>query len=395
MNSCLNSICNHGTVSKSTLCEELGISITSINSTLRSLSEQGYVICGGIGASSGGRKPELLSINPDGAFFAGIEFSADGISCVILNLKREICYKHFAEVGKEADAEDLIRYIILELKKAEGFLKERRDRLCGIAVGASGYLDYEKGMLIFYSQRPAWNNIYLIDRIKKELDYPVFLLNNVDAMPYAYKWVSCGGTCEDHVMMAVRYGFKISAFANNQRIRGAHDFTGEIGHMHVAGSNRLCRCGKHGCFDTEVTYTAIGQKIEEGMRVGRFKQLAKAIKERGGFSIELFTDACNNGDQEALELMEETVMNICSALSWIYYMIDPAVIMVSSKLDKYVDFYKLISGTLYKRYENNFTYGKLKIEPAPFGEYLGAVGAAAYIYEKKFGQCNITVGQRD
>lgn len=138
----------------------------------------------------------------------------------------------------------------------------------------------------------------------------------------------------------------------------------------------------HGCFDTEVTYTAIGQKIEEGMRVGRFKQLAKAIKKQGGFSIELFTDACNNGDQEALELMEETVMNICSALSWIYYMIDPAVIMVSSKLDKYVDFYKLISSTLYKRYENNFTYGKFKIEPAPFGEYLGAVGAAAYVYEK-------------
>lgn len=391
VNSCLNAVRNHGSVSKATLCQELGISITSINAILKTLIEDGYVEKAGVGESNGGRRPELLSIKRDGAFFMGLEFSADGIFCAVLDLERKIHYKRFCGLPHDIDSGHLMDQILKELQEALLSLGEARERLCGVAIGASGFLDYQKGMLVFYSQRPAWSNTQLLDRVKETFRCPVWLINNVDGMPYAYKWVACSGVCEDHVMMAIRYGFKISAFANNRRIKGAHDYTGEIGHMRVGDSNRLCRCGKHGCFDTEVTYTAIAQKVAEGIRVGRFQGLNQRIHEQGYFSIDLFTDACNGGDQEAVELMEETITNLCSAISWICYMIDPAAVMVSSKLDKFKHFYDMIRNTLYKKYENNFTYGKFKVCPAPFGEFLGAVGAAAYVYEELFGDCGLTV----
>ena len=109
------------------------------------------------------------------------------------------------------------------------------------------------------------------------------------------------------------------------------------------------------------------------------------IEKNGGFNLKIFTEACNTGDPDALELMSDTINSICAAISWIYYMIDPAVVFVSSKLDAYSGFYDMIKDTLYKRYENNFTYGKLTVKPAPFGESLGAIGAAAYVYEVIFG----------
>lgn len=386
INTCINFIRGHGKISRTTLCNELGISITSVNSIISWLKEQHLIRECSAEDSTGGRKPSLISLVPDGAFFAGLEFSADGISCVVLDMTRTVVYKRFRQFTDAESSSDLIAAIERELNAVIAFLGEQEKRLVGIAVGAPGYLDYESGMLLFYSQREEWNNTPLMARLREQFHYPIFLLNNVDVMPYAYKWVSCNGSCEDHVMLVVRYGLKMSAFASNRQIKGAHNFMGEIGHMHVNGSNRLCRCGKHGCFDTEVTYPALKQKIEDGISVGHFKYMAKLMEEAGGFTIDLFTQACNSGDRDSLLLMEETVRNICSAISWICYMIDPAVIMISSKLDQFNGFYDMMSDTLYRIYENNFTYGKLNIQPAPFGEYLGAVGAAAYVYDKAYGR---------
>lgn len=384
-NSILNLIRQSSEISKTELCSELGISITSVNNVLRHLVDAGYVKEAGYGSSSGGRKPGLLTIRSEGAFFIGLEFSADGISCAVLNLNRSVHYKKFLAFNGSETADYLVQSIIRELDLAIESVGNEAHNIRGIGIGASGYIDYEQGVLAFYTQNPNWTNIPLVSILSERFAYPVFLKNNIDVMPYAYKWVCCNGSCEDHVMMAVRYGFKISAFANNQRIKGAHDFTGEIGHLHANGSNRLCRCGKRGCFDTEITYPAIAQKIEEGVRAGHFKAVNNAIEKNGGFNIKIFTDACNAGDPDALELMSDTINSLCAAISWVYYMIDPAVVFVSSKLDAYTGFYRMIKDTLYKRYENNFTYGKLEVKPAPFGEALGAIGAAAYVYEVVFG----------
>ncbi len=386
-NKILNITRERGAVSKGELCQELGISATALNVVLEHLTEKNYIKNGGIGPSGGGRKPNLISLNGDGAYLIGLEFSIEGISSAILNLERKVCYQHFRPFHRTENSEELIEAIVQELSSALEHRHIPNESILGACIGIPGYVDYQTGTLVLYSPHPLWNNLAILDKLQPYFPWPLFLKNNVDVMPYAYKWIYRNGTCEDHVVMAIRYGFKISACINSQQVRGNHDFTGEIGHMRVPNSNRLCRCGKQGCFDTEVTYEAICQKIEEGVRVGLFQHLATMIEENGGhLSIDLFIKACNEGDKDALRLMRETAETLCSAISWIYYMLDPAVLLINSRLGQYHGFYSLLSSLLYELHENSFTYGKLVLKPAPYGEHLGAIGAAAYVYDHNFGQ---------
>ncbi|MGI5963340.1 MAG: ROK family transcriptional regulator [Lawsonibacter sp.] len=385
-NKILNITRERGTVSKSDLCQQLGISTTALNGVLNQLIQKQYVKDAGIGPSSGGRKPSLISLNGNGAYLLGLEFSIEGLSCAILNLEMKICYQNFRAFHLTETAEELITAILEETSSALEQTQVPEKMILGACIGVPGHVDYDTGTLVLYTSHPMWNNLELVKRLQPHFPWPLFLKNNVDVMPYAYKWVYRNGTCEDHAIMAIRYGFKISSCLNNQQVRGNHGFTGEIGHMRVAGSNRLCRCGKRGCFDTEVTYEAICHKIQEGLHVGLFPHLATAIEQNGGqLTIDLFIQACNDGDEDALRLMQETADTLCSAISWVYYTIDPAVLLINSRLGQYRGFYNLLSKLLYEHHENSFTYGKMIVRPSPFGEYFGAIGAAAYVYEYNFG----------
>lgn len=375
-----------GAVSKGELCRQLGISMTSLNTVLGELASLNYIKSAGIGLSSGGRKPGLIALNGDGAYFIGMEFSIEGLSCAILDLTLKVCYQNYHSFHGTETSQDLTDAIIQELTLALSCEHIPNERILGACIGVPGYVDYPTGTLLLYSSHPLWNNFNILDALQPHFPWPLFIKNNVDVMPYAHKWVVCNGVCEDHVIMTIRYGFKISTCVNNQPIHGNHHFIGEIGHMRVPGSNRRCSCGKRGCFDTEVTYDAICQKIREGIRVGQFQNLNARIQANNDqLTIDLFIQACNEGDEEALRLMQETAETLCSAICWVYYMIDPAVIFINSRLVGYRGFFTLLAQSLYEHHENSFTYGKLILKPALFGRYLGAIGAAAYIYDCNFG----------
>src|SRR5205823_2624072 len=53
-----------------------------------------------------------------------------------------------------------------------------------------------------------------------------------------------------------------------QVYRGASDIAGEIGHMTIDSTGRLCKCGNYGCLEAYASGPAIAARAVEGIRPG-------------------------------------------------------------------------------------------------------------------------------
>ena len=150
--------------------------------------------------------------------------------------------------------------------------------LRGIGIGIPGYSDANRGIAISYSHLKDWKNIPVKDILEKEFHVTCYMDNNVNVMIFAYKWLVYGGKCEDMLFVSIRTGARVIPIINNQPVRGTCGYSGELGHVKVSGGSRICSCGRYGCLNSEISDVAIVNKIIDGIKVGRFREIAEAVQ---------------------------------------------------------------------------------------------------------------------
>lgn len=371
-------------LSKYELSKLTGLSTTAITSHINQMTNSGLLYESGTGTSSGGRKPTLLSLKGDFGYMIGIDFSAGGIYTCVLNFTRQTLYANYVPLA-DHNINQVIVQIYEEIHKAINTSGISENKILGIGVGIPGYADYKKGLLHVYTQLKDWKNINFKELISQEFRHPLFFTGTINAMANAYQSIFKRGFCEDTVILAVRSGLKASVIINNSITYGKNNFFGEIGHTKVVGSNRICRCGKKGCYDTEVTYIGMCMKVEEGMRVGKFGYIKDKIKQTGNpVNIDMIIEACNEGDTDTIQLVDDMIVELTRVISWILSMFDPAGLVLASKLTHYTDFMSKIKRVVNES-ENRYRQHKALIEPWPFGELTGAMGCAALVSDSLYG----------
>src|SRR5690242_9355735 len=91
-NSLLNLIKSEGPVARTRLAELSGLSLATISYITGDLLERNLLLESGAAESTGGRKPVLLEIRPEGGYAIGLKLTEYEIIAVILNLNAEIVY---------------------------------------------------------------------------------------------------------------------------------------------------------------------------------------------------------------------------------------------------------------------------------------------------------------
>lgn len=369
-------------LSKFDLCKMTGLSTTAITSYVEQMLDAGMIYKKGPGASSGGRKPIMLSLKENFGYMIGIEFSAGGIYTCVLSFSKQKIYSNNTPLIDSA-VDKVVSQLYQEIYQAIDKTGIIPEKILGIGVGIPGYSDYENGIIHVYTQLNDWENIDLKQLIAKEFKYPLFFTGSINSMAHAYKSVYKRGFCEDTIILGIRSGMKASAIINNSIIKGKHNFFGEIGHIKVVGSNRICRCGKKGCYDTEVSYIGLCMKVEEGIRVGKFNNISNKLKQTGSSpNIDMIIETCNEGDEELIQLLDDIIKELTSVICWILSMFDPSELLLVSKLNNYIDFIPKLKQSVYQsenRYQHNIV-----IEPSPYGNETGAIGCAAFVTDSLF-----------
>jgi glucokinase len=155
-----------------------------------------------------------------------------------------------------------------------------------------------------------------------------------------------------------------AAFVLGGRLQhGAHNASGEIGHMLVEPGGRRCGCGRRGCLDALASGDALVVRAAElGCRQATFSSLLAAA------------DA---GDSCALDLLADSARQVGKVVGDLITTLDPAVVAISGMVLQLGDWYvERVRQAIFERAWLMSEAGP-QIVPSAFGVHAGAIGAAA------------------
>lgn len=183
---------------------------------------------------------------------------------------------------------------------------------------------------------------------------------------------------DDFVMVTLGTGIGGGVIAGGSLIRGTNGFTGEIGHMVVDPDGPPCPCGRRGCWERYASGSGLGRLAREaavGKRLERVVMLAGGDAERvRGEDVQA---AAREGDQGALEVIDEFGRWVALGLVNLTNVLDPACFVLGGGLAASADLYL---GPIQQHFTQLLYAPHLRPHPklvfASLGERAGAVGAA-------------------
>jgi predicted NBD/HSP70 family sugar kinase len=128
----------------------------------------------------------------------------------------------------------------------------------GVGVGVSGVVGTGDG-LVRLAPNLGWENVPLGQLLSDKLGgrLPVTVGNDSDLGALAEHVRGVAAGLSDVVFISGEVGVGGGIIIGGRQLRGAGGYGGEIGHMCVNPRGRLCRCGRRGCWETEVGEEAV------------------------------------------------------------------------------------------------------------------------------------------
>ena len=361
-------------------------SMTTVINTIQELIQQDLLIEDACSENNRmGRKPVFLHLNPSGGYFIGIEFNIQKMHCVILDFAGNVIFSEFSDTSSFTLTREFIDQIELHIEHCFSHLHTSGEKVLGIGIGLPGYIDMEKGIAIHYAYIKDWLNVPIIKILEKKFSIPCFIGNNISSMCLAFKWFGQYRQADDFVFVSVRTGARSIFFVNGEPYLGKNCSSGEIGHIKLTGCHKLCDCGQAGCLNTEVSDVAIYNKILEKMEAGRFSHISfSKDKKDSSLAVELLIQEALDGNQDAVSLIHETAALLGQALAQVVNLIAPPDIIISNKLCKAGDLFLSPLKESLKKYSIEENFNNVCLIPSPYGDNIGAIGAAALSLEENY-----------
>ncbi len=370
-------------VSRYVLKKKTKYSMTTILNSVTALLEERLITEAESTQKSVGRTPVYLDVNPSGKYFIGIEFNAERIKAVIMNFAMEVDYRKLYKMPKKAE----VATILALIKEAiEETITHVPDKTCieGIGIGIPGYVDKKKGIALEYSYFKNWNNVHVKALMEEAFGYGVYIDNNINALAYHYR--SQHKEKKNFVIVSMQYGVRLGIVLDGEIFIGNNGNAGEIGHTKADGGARLCSCGKVGCLDSEISYLAIEDKVQEYIASGKLETIADKIKNNDGrFTMEMLGAALGEEDADAQKLISNITEHLGKKLATVISVIDIEDIIALNVCDlDNENFAQQVYATI-KENAVGTTFETVSVACEVVEPYAAAKGAAIMILEEKYG----------
>lgn len=347
-------ICKCDKVSNPDISYELKMSLPTVNQNTKELIERGLIEEVGELQSTGGRRAKALSVVADSKLAVGLDITRNHIALVLTNLIGAIVkYERFSLAYRMED--DYYREIN---RKLELFLDEsgvQREKILGLGISFPGIVDLHK-QVIAYSHVLGVQSIPF-DAISRFFAYPCYFLNDANAGAYA-EGIHLE-TPERFFYLSLSNTVGGAIFNENELVQGKNFRCGEVGHMTIVSDGEPCYCGKKGCLDVYCS--------------------AKRLSDAADGKLELFFEALNGGEKEAVDLWDRYTTYLAAAVNNIHMVLDCDIILggyVGSHIEAYIqDVQRKVSQ------RNTFAEDGTFVKPCSYKIGAAALGAARNVIE--------------
>lgn len=380
----LNTIRKEGLISRAEIAKKTKLTPPTVTNLVNELLEADLVKESEMGASKGGRKPILLTINATGFFIIGVDVGVHKLRVVIADLNATIIEERIAPLLSGINKELLLNSIKENIHSVMKSSKVNTTKIVGIGVGMHGIVDYQQGISIF-APNLQLKNIPLKEQLEKEFHLPVKVENDAKVLALGEKWFGDGMEVENLVCLNVGIGVGAGIIFKDKLLHGLNGIAGEIGHTVIDLDGPKCACGNYGCLQTLCSGEAIRNfainEIEKG-RTTKILDLASGNIDK--IEGHIIYQAAMKGDLLAKEVLQKAGRNLGVGISNLINMLNPQLVVLSGGVSKAGSFIlEAVKAEVHRRVLTDDAK-KTNIVISKLGDRGTAIGAVTLILSELF-----------
>ncbi|HOA63733.1 MAG TPA: ROK family protein [Bacilli bacterium] len=284
-------------------------------------------------------------------------------------VKGELVEYSSIKTNKEENGKYIMSEIFEEINKMLG-----EDTIIGLGMGVPGPV--VNGVLL-KAPNLGWEPFDVVERIREEYgDIYIKVTNDANLATIGEHKLGGGIGFKNFVFITIGTGIGGGVILDNELHEGVTGAAGEIGHIRVDFRNRRkCNCGLYDCVERYASATGLVITAQEKIP-GRNTSLTLE-----NLSSKTIFDEAKKGDEVALEIVDDMVEKLATALSQIASTINPEAFVIGGGVSKAGDF---LIDKLAKRFQKLafFPVRNTQFRLATLGNDAGMYGGY-YIIKKE------------
>ncbi len=265
---CSGTCATAGPRSRARIAQDTGLNKATVSSLVAELIARGLVTDGVVDrAGAVGRPGVIVEVAGRGACGIGVELNVDYTAVLVLDLRGDVVHEHrlaldVAHLGV-ARTLDAVAGLVTEALAA---VATYGSTPAGVTVAVPGLVHGAEGVAAL-APNLGWRDVPLEAELRARLAEPALPIrveNDANLSALAEWAMGAEAGTSDLVYLTGEVGVGGGVIVAGELLRGASGLSGEVGHMSLGSPDRVCGCGRRGCWETVVGLAALLRMAADG-----------------------------------------------------------------------------------------------------------------------------------
>ncbi|HHU26132.1 MAG TPA: ROK family protein [Bacteroidales bacterium] len=253
----------------------------------------------------------------------------------------------------------------------------KAEEISAIGISCGGPLDSERGIVMSPPNLPGWDNIPIVEMVKKRYSLPCAIQNDANACAIAEWKFGAGVGTKNMVFLTFGTGLGAGLILNGRLYSGTNDNAGEVGHVRLSEFGPV-GYGKQGSFEGFASGGGIAQ-LAKAMLTEQHQQGKNvawcAYEDIDQITAQIVAEQAHKNDPLAKKIIETSATYLGRGLSLLIDILNPECIVIGSIYARNTAlFFPIVEKVLQEEALSN-ALAVCQIKPALLGESIGDYAA--------------------
>ena len=250
----------------------------------------------------------------------------------IVDENGQILIKHSVPTYKERPTDEIVADMASLAKKLIAESGLNITEFSSVGIGCPGTIDSKSGEVV-YSNNIPMEHYPMAQRFKEHLNLPVIIDNDANCAALGEYTVN-GNEAKVFILITLGTGVGSGVIINGKIFHGFNGAAAELGHITLVSGGKKCTCGKEGCLESYASATALIEQTKVAMSANNDSIMHEIAKNEGEVSGRTAFDAAKQGDNTAIEVVNNYARYLADGLVSIENAFQPEVIAIGGGISK-------------------------------------------------------------
>jgi len=397
--SILDSIRRNNEISRAEISKLTDLNIVTVSNYVTKYVKKKLVFETGLDISSGGRRPELLKLNPESCYTLGIDLGAPHLTtntamvAVMLDITGKVVFKE--KIKKEKESFEKLTSRVLEM--TDNIISRSGvpvSNIYGIGVGIWGVLDRYRGMVRYaVEEESIVSYTGLLDQLENKFGIPTTIEHDATLAAFGEKWSGVGAISAADNLIFMCSDSSCGLVVKGQLYYGASKSAGELNLSPPRPENEghPDKCWASYDYGCCLRSRGLDLGIPDRTRsyIAEHKDQPTVLLDMVGgdqdkIDLNIVIDAAEKGDIIAKKMIEDAGEYLGTKIAFLINLFNPEVVVIGRGIEKGGDIFFSAVRKSVRRWAYEESVKIAKILPASLGEDAVALGAAALVTQDFF-----------